>query len=273
MRKFFDRLFNSKPSSARASASPPEPVRAPEPPPFEPENELERILVAAARDPALRPEFQTALLKAELYAATPQRPASSAAGSRVLEADEKVSMLTVVDAQGAHIPAVFTSLRRLASAFGEGVGFVSMEGAVLLGLLCEKGAVLNPTSPYRVHWTPEQLCALLGKPVSWTVKENTEVLLGVPAERPEALIAELQKALMADPRVREAWFALAHWPKSGEWSWYLDVRADMPRDEVNKLLAHVFTSAALEGRPLDMIVNPPNGRQGAGIRLVPAGTN
>lgn len=241
---------------------------APAAPAFEPVNDLERKLMAAATDPAQRTAFQQALLKADLYAATPEPPAS--AGSRTLEADEQVQLMNVAAPDGTPVAAVFTSQARVAQAFGPGTGYIGVNGEVLLGLVAGQGAWLNPGSSYGVRWTAEELAAVLGNPVRRTVTKDTQVMLGVPAEIPHALIASLRDALGADPRVCDAWLALAHWPEAGTWSWYLDVRTDLSPDDVNGLLAGVFSGADLGGRPLDMLVNPPGKAEGAGLRVVPA---
>ena len=135
------------------------------------------------------------------------------------------------------------------------------------------GAFLNPGSDFGVEWSPADLSALLGKPVRWTVEEPTQILLGTPLEPPEALLGLLREALGGDSRISEAWFALAHWPARNERSWYLDVRTDLDPDSVNASVADAFGAATLAGQTLNMVVRPPGGEPGVGIRLVPASTH
>lgn len=234
---------------------------------FQPSNEIEHMLMEAATKPEVREAFQRALLDADLYAATPE--ASAEAGTRTLSQGERVSLLNVQGPDGAPVAAIFTAQERIAEVFGMGGGFIAMRGDVLLEMVASSGVWLNPGFPYSVHWKPEELGALLGKPIPRTVKKDTKIVLGTPAEPPTKLIESLQAALGHDDRIAEAWFALAHWPEEGKSSWYLDVRTDLDGAVVQSLLAQIFKQADYAGRPLDMVVNKPSHQQGAGIRIAP----
>ena len=239
---------------------------------FEPQNSLEVLLIKASADPGQRAAFQRALLESDLLAATPEAPKSNE-GWRTLETSETVSLLNVNGPDGAPVTAVFTSERRVAECFGPGAGYLRMAGGELLDLVVGNGAFLNPGSAYGVHWTPEHLAALLGKPVSSIIEKDTKVLLGVPAEPPEALVKILRQLLLSEKRVSEAWFALAHWPEVNESSWYLDVRTELPGEQIQALLAKAFQTASMGDRPLNMVVNPVGSAEGVGIRLVPMPTH
>lgn len=262
MRKLFGDLFSRRGGKPAAQAPGP-----PSEAGFHPQNALEALLVEAVRDPAQRTRFQQALLAADLYAATPEAPADS--GWRTTESGEELRLLNVEAPDGAPVAAVFTAEARVAEVFGAGAGYVRMKGEDLLGVVAGHGAWLNPGSPYSVHWTPDHVAAMLGRPVSRTVQQETQVLLGSPSERPEALIAALQSALGGDRRIGGAWLALAHWPDEDKQSWYLDVRTGLSADEVNALLAETFKTVDFAGRPLDMVVNGAGDEAGAGIQVAP----
>ncbi|MBS0296168.1 MAG: enhanced serine sensitivity protein SseB C-terminal domain-containing protein [Proteobacteria bacterium] len=236
--------------------------------PLTPKSDLEALLAAASVDPEKRVEFQSALLEAGLFAATPERPETESV--RDLKAGEKVALLEVPGPSGTSAVAIFTSRERIVEAFGPATGFIEMKGATLLKLVAARGAFLNPGSAHRVYWNSNELAQLLGKPTTWNVEKDTKVLLGAPAEPPKALMARIQELLEPERRINEAWFALAHWPEIGEWSWYLDVRTELAAEDVSELLAPAFQAAALEGRTLNMIVRPQSETNGAGIRLLPA---
>ncbi len=240
-------------------------------PPFVALNELEALLIAASTDPMQRSEFQDVMLKSDLLAATPEAHDSS--GWRTLKKSERVSLLNVPAPDGLTVAAVFTSEQRIIDAFGAGTGFIQMNGAALLELVAESGAFLNPGSVYGVHWTADQLSAILGKPVRITIQKDTQVMLGAPKERPEALLDALTRSLSAENRIREAWLALAHWPEEDRWSWYLDVRTAMPGDDVSALLAEAFKLSSQTGLTLDMRVTNENEAEGSGIRLIPTSTH
>jgi hypothetical protein len=238
---------------------------------FQPHNEIERLLMDAAINADARATFQQALLKVELYAATPDAPET--ADVRTVGQGESISLLNVQSPEGKPVAALFTAQERIVEVFGMKAGFVAIRGEVLLSMVASQGAWLNPGFPYSVHWTPDQLNAILGKPVQHTVKKDTRIMLGSPADQPTRLIADLKGALASDNRIVEAWLALAHWPEDGKSTWYLDVRTDVTRDEVQNLLAETFKRTDYAGLPLDMVVNRPNEREGAGIRLFPIQTH
>lgn len=238
---------------------------------FQPHNQIERLLMEATVDPDARAAFQDALLQADLYAATPEAP--ELPGARTVGEGEALSLLNVRAPDGSPVAAIFTAQERIAEVFGPGVGFVAIRGEELLSLVAGQGAWLNPGLPYSVHWTPQQLSAVLGKGQRRTIEKETQVMLGVPAEPPAELVAALQAILGKDDRIAEAWLALAHWPDEERSSWYLDVRTDLDGSVVNDLLAETLRHADYAGRPLDMVVNRPGTSEGAGIRVAPSQTH
>lgn len=239
-------------------------------PPFQPENELEELLVRAANDATERPAFLKALLNADLFAATPDMP--NVEGVTTLEQDRKVSLLNVVSQDGSPIAAVFTAPSRAAECFGV-VAYVGMNGRTLLDLVCPGGAVLNPASGYGVAWTADELAGILGRPVQKTIQRDTRVTLGEPKERPEALIAALEEALGQDPRVAEGWLALAHWPEEDAWRWYLDLRTGTPAGTVAPSLSEILRPSLSDGMAIDIIEKDLHEASGTGIRLKPKHLN
>ena len=238
---------------------------------FHPHNEIERLLIDAATNADARMVFQRALLEAELYAATPDAP--EVVGERTVSSGENISLLNVQSPDGIPVAAIFTAQERIVEVFGMGTGFVAIRGEELLSIVAGQGAWLNPGFSYSVHWTADQLSALLGKPVPRTLQRDTQIMLGAPADPPTSLIAQLRSSLARDSRIAEAWLALAHWPEEEKSSWYLDIRTNLDADEVRNLLAETFRNADYAGRPLDMVVNRQSEKEGIGIRLVPMQTH
>lgn len=237
-------------------------------PPFIPVNRLEILLVAAATEPSVRPEFNRELLRENMLVATPVQPAEI--GERVLEKDEVLSIMNVQVPDGLVLPAIFSSEQRLAECFGVGTGYVAMPGAALFEIVQEDGAVLNPASAYGVQWSSADLAVILGRPVRRVIKKDTRVTLGAPSHHPDQLVSKLSAILDADSRVQEAWLALAHWPESDEWSWYLDIRSNLSPDEISPSLAEACRPEFLEGKAIDIVANSPVTPTGVGIRLKPA---
>jgi hypothetical protein len=249
-----------EPETGPRQATPPKPAD-------QPNNELERKLMAAAVDADQRPAFNQMLLKSQLYAATPEPPPIG--GSRNLQAGEDLPLLTVQAPDERWVAAIFTSEPRIAEVFGPGVSFIQMQGQALLEIVAHTGAFLNPGSSYRVHWDPAGIAGVLGQPFTREIAKPTKLLLATPSSPPNSLIGQLRFVLGSRPDVPNAWLALAHWPENGEYSWYLDIRTTLQRTDVTELLSEVFKGAPFEGRPLDMTVREPGAPDGIGIRIAP----
>ena len=250
------RLFGNKNRIAPVDAGPA----------FEPRNDLEAALMRAARDPAARPAFNRQLLDAELYVATPEAPATPS--ERTVGTGETLRLLNVADPQGNPVPAIFTDETRLADIFGAGTGYARLPASALFEMFAQSGAWLNPGLAYGVLWTADDLAHLLGKPARRTITKDTNILLGTPKERPEALIRSIAATIADAPAVQEAWIALAHWPEGGA-SWYLDIRSTADPDAIAALLHETLQSGPHEGMPVDLVVHAPDAGPGHGIRLKP----
>ena len=269
---WWKKLIGRRNTEAASTPKPPTPEPASPVPlvAFQPHNDIERQLMDAGGNPEARWAFERALLDAELYAATPTAP--EAPEMRRAAAGDKLSLLNVTGPDGAEVAAIFTAQERIVEVFGMGVGFVAVRGIDLLTMLAAHGAWLNPGFPFGVHWTSARLSGLLGLAVPRIIQQETQIMLGVPSNPPVALVDALRARLASDDRIVEAWFALAQWPGEGTSSWHLDVRTELPPDDVRRLLAETFRTVQHEGLPLDMVINRP-GSPGIGIRLVPLQTH
>jgi hypothetical protein len=237
-------------------------------PPFEPLNELERLLMQAATDEDQRTAFTRALLEAPLYAVSPDELPE---GDQVLLAEARVSLAMVPLEDGGSATAVFTAAERVGQVYGPDVHALGMKGADLIAMVIERPLLLNPGLSYGVLWSPQDLTLLLGRPVSRTLGADTTVLLGSPSERPDDLLMRLAEAFQPEPAIEAAWLALAQWPSQGEFAWYLDVRTRLSHDQVNALLARAVEGADLQGKHLDMRISPPGGEPGTGLPVVQRG--
>lgn len=78
---------------------------------FKPDNDLEALMQAAARDPARIPAFYKRLLETEIYILTPEAPMRPGQ-RRSLKYKEKLNVATV-EFQGLQWLPAFTSKRRI----------------------------------------------------------------------------------------------------------------------------------------------------------------
>lgn len=232
---------------------------------FQPVNALEACLVAAAGgDRTQQLAFERRLPDETLYVATPD---AMPEGQRVLDVATPVRLMSIALNDGRRATAVFTAPERILTAFGEGTGCLGLPGRTLFEMIRADPAVLNPGQPYGVVWEPDVLSGLAGLPVSRVLEEEARVLLGAPKEAPTALMAALEKAFRPLPQVRAAWLALAYWPGAEGTVWHLDVRADGDPEPVRRALGAVMSDPAVTDRKLDMIINPPGGEDGVGLKV------
>jgi hypothetical protein len=234
-------------------------------PAFEPLNALEGLLMRAATEPDQRRAFTEALLTEQLYVVTPDdRPD----GDQVLGADTRISLAMVPLEDGGAATAVFTAAERVAQIYGVGSRYIALKGRDLIEMVSANPMLLNPGLAYGVLWSPDDLAMLLGKPVEHEVGEDTQLMLGTPAQRPDQLIMRLAEAFHPEAGVEAVWLALAQWPGREDFAWYLDVRSDLPRDRLRDLLTRALDGADLRGLHLDMSVQPTGGAPGTGIAVV-----
>ena len=211
---------------------------------FEPANDIERLLVAAAKDAAQRPAFSKAVLEAELYVSPTSPPDES---GRV----EGVRSWRLDD--GTNAAAVFTAPERTEAVFGAGVLHIGLKGRALLKWLRPGPLVLNPGHDYRVVWDAQALEAMLDGMVTRTVEKDTQVLLGHPARKPDELIARLNKAFSSDGAVDEAYLLLMHRAEADDkGSWLVGVRSRSPWPTVQALIRQAVEGYQFE-KPMDVV--------------------
>lgn len=223
-------------------------------PAFEPLNDLERLLMAAAAggDEA-RAAFEAAVAEAPLWVV----PAEGEAAADVLR-------LRTVAEGGRPATAVFTAAERAAQVMGSDVQPVAVPGRTLLETIRENPAVLNPGHGYGVRWSPEAMAHLIGRP-NPAAAERYPTHVASPAETPPGLVDALTRELSAEPAVKAAWLALARW-NDGEEGFLLDIRRD-GEAPISVLMNRALQGLTLDAR-LDVVVGSPGEAPGAGLEIV-----
>jgi len=227
---------------------------APARPAFEPLNDLERLLMAAASggDEA-RAAFEAAVPGAQLWVL--RAPGETA---------PDVLSLHTVDIGGRAATAVFTSRERAETAIDD-ADPVAFEGRALLEVIRENRAVLNPGHAYGARWTPDAMAALIGRP-NPAPRDRAPTHVTTPVETPDGLVEALGREFAADPAVRAAWLAAARW-RDGEEGFLLDVRVAPGGAAVPVLMNRALQGVALDVR-LDVVVGSPAEAAGAGLEIV-----
>jgi len=109
---------------------------------FKPQNDLESLMQAAARDPSVVAAFYRKLIDAELYILTPEVPATPGR-RRSLKLQEKINVATV-EFQGLKWHPAFTSRVRISDYIKEPETCLGAVARNLFDLLPGSNFWLNP---------------------------------------------------------------------------------------------------------------------------------
>lgn len=226
-------------------------------PPFEPLNDLERLLMAAASGGAdERAAFEAAAPAAELWVVpTPGETARDTLRLRTVAQD------------GRPATAVFTARERAIQSLGPDAEPLSYPGRVLLETIRENPAVLNPGHGYGARWSPDAIAALIGRP-NPAARERYPTHVARPASTPPGLVDNLTRELTAEPAIKAAWLALARW-SDGEQGFLLDIRLAPGEAVIPVLINRALEGVTLDAR-LDVVTGSPDEAPGAGLEIVPA---
>ena len=150
-----------------------------------PENELEQALLLGGPTDVL-----AALAAAEVYVPVESAGACLSAGT--------------IDHDGAAHAAVFSSPARLAAVFPDGIDYIRLQGRALSAAAPGLGAVVNPGSEVGAVLDPDEVAALAEAP------EPPEpwLLVGAPAQEPEALVEAIRALAEREPAIRAAYRGL-----------------------------------------------------------------
>ncbi|CUU15631.1 hypothetical protein ABIB94_001709 [Bradyrhizobium sp. JR7.2] len=111
---------------------------------FEPENSLEALMQAAARDTSVVPAFYRALLETEIYILTPEAPMKPGR-RRSLKFQEEINVATV-DFQNMRWHPTFTSKKRIYDYIKQPEVCLGAAARNLFEMLPDSNFWLNPLS-------------------------------------------------------------------------------------------------------------------------------
>lgn len=112
------------------------------------------------------------------------------------------------------------------------------------------GVAINPYGQNLVL-NRERISFLTGKAMPYTVEEETEVLVGDPADPPRALLDALSAHMRTQPAIRAAWLRLML--KNGERSFLLVVDHDGDRRAVFDGIGRAGTAHLQPGEVIDLV--------------------
>jgi hypothetical protein len=227
---------------------------------FEPENDIERLLMRASAEPTERPAFARALLDAEIVlvlvpeGGDPIVPGPD--GNAVIPEGTKMVLPSAVRGEERLIP-FFTARSRAQAWYRNDHVAVPERTRDLFARFPGAPFVLNPGSDYGKDYTPGEVARLLAgdfdlsAPQAVTTQAPQQIMLAHPSEIPTALIEALAREFADVKSVRGAWLMLAMRGGEAEQSWMLGVDHTGAWQEVRDAIGRAIVGDILGGRVLD----------------------
>jgi hypothetical protein len=224
---------------------------------FEPENDIERLLMRASTQPSERAGFARAIMDAQVFVVlVPDRPiVAGPDGSTTIAEGTKLSLPSAVRGEERLIP-FFTAPSR-ARVWYPGEHIAAPEKTRdLFGRYPDKPFVLNPGSDYGKDYTPPEVQRMLAGqfddgPQTIITQAPEKMLLAHPKEIPTDLIEALGREFETVQSVRGAWLMLAMRAGISEQSWMLGVDHEGSWQEVRDAIGRAVAGNVLKGRLLD----------------------
>jgi hypothetical protein len=227
---------------------------------FQPENDIERVLMRAAKEPAERPGFDRAIIDAEIFVVLLPEAGTlvpDVNGRAVLPEKARLATATVTRGDEQLLP-FFTAASRARVIFSGDHIVAPDVTRNFFKRNPDRAFVLNPGSDYGKEFTRSEAGRLLaghfGEGGETIVIDNPQdVLLGRPKQAPEALIAALGRELGALKTVQGAWLLQAQHAGENQPSWMLGVDHNGDWRDVQGALSRAVRGDILRGRFLDAV--------------------
>jgi hypothetical protein len=227
---------------------------------FEPENDIERLLMRASAEPAERPAFARALIGAQIFVVLvsdggPIAPGPD--GKVTIPVGTKLTLPSAMRGEERLIP-FFTAPSR-ARIWFKGDHIVAPDRTRdLFERYPDAPFLLNPGSDYGKEFTPNEIKRLLAGqfedgPRTIITEKSEQVLLGHPKEVPTALIEALKREFSEVKSIRGAWLMLAMLAGNADQSWMLGVDHAGAWQDVQDAIGRALTGDILKGRILDAV--------------------
>ncbi len=182
---------------------------------FHPVNELERLLLAAAIDPAARPTFYRALPEHQLLIMPLGRQPGPE--QQVMLVNEPIE-IRMLEYEGDSFAPIFSSVERISEVIPEDAGYLAMNGRDLLVMLRGKNLILNPGAGCGRTFGHQEVEAILDGsmfgPQETPDVGGPETELSQPDEAPQQIIDTLTRFLAKRKEVNAAYLAQSSIPGS-----------------------------------------------------------
>ncbi len=165
------------------------------------ENQLEKALVAAAKNPAAAPEFYRLLLETDLLVLGTVEGQEGAADKFSLSPGGKLNLVTGLKDGGQFLP-VFSSLARMQEYVKQESKYLSINGRALLDLTRGAPVTLNPASQYGKELSASEIQQLLDSQGGGRGEPRT--IVG-EADYPMALVEAMMAVFATRADIEAAW--------------------------------------------------------------------
>lgn len=219
---------------------------------------LTELLRRAATEPAARPAFYEALMAATVYViGRIGDDAPAREGEATLAEGDQVQLQNWNRPDGSPVIPFFTSLDTLKQGIAEECPFLALPARSLFEMTQGAELVLDPGSDHGKEFTPEEIANLLASGLSRTattrtVEKATQVLLGQPAQPPEAMLASLRTLFAQRPQVSRAFLALMHDGSGAKPHLIIGIEADGEDERIFQEAGNVAADQA-RGEPVDLV--------------------
>lgn len=173
---------------------------------FTPENKLEEMLIKAAKDAESRMTFYTILLEADIYIINQNKTIG----------EKRQMQIQPVEADGKQYLPIFSSVKRITESIDKEVTYIQMRAKDFFNATIGANIILNPMSECGKKFVPEEIQGMLDGSIFYEpvkLKENTEVMLGQPANYPQELVNALINLFSKYESIKAAYLANYYNPK------------------------------------------------------------
>jgi hypothetical protein len=162
------------------------------------ENELERALMKAAKNPAAAPDFYRLLLESNLLVIGTAEGQENASEAFALSAGGKLNLVTGIKDGAQYLP-VFSSMARMQEFVNQESKYLSIRGRDLLDITRGAPVILNPASEFGKELSAREILRLLDGPGAGIPQYSLD------EEYPQALVDALSPVFATRADVIAAW--------------------------------------------------------------------